>query len=135
MLKRFVCVLVVGICFGLCFGDFRARATETEPLYYDAVLSQNGTNDPVATVMRNTLGGIPVWARIESGEYQAYLEGAFPPERTFIQISAMTSGLSLETAPNTGDTVTYSVKQINFDDLALQNKDNHRVAISVIVYP
>lgn len=100
---------------------------------YQAELNQGGTGDPTPTIIKNTLDGEPVASRNEAGEYQIYLSGAFPPDRTFVQISAMSSGLSLEAAPGLGDTVTYSVQKIDFDDQSYQGKDGHRVAISITV--
>lgn len=44
---------------------------------YKALLTQNGTNAPVATVLENTLGGEVVWSRTDVGSYVGFLEGAF----------------------------------------------------------
>ena len=53
-------------------------AEVNEPLVYIAALSQSGEDDPVATVIKNTLGGELVWARgISAGNYTATLVGAF----------------------------------------------------------
>ena len=49
----------------------------TEPKVYVALLSQTGTNAPVATVLKNTLGGVPVWSYVSAGVYRASLAGAF----------------------------------------------------------
>lgn len=48
---------------------------------YIAILNQNGTNVPVATVLENSLGPI-VWARSSAGQYVGTLVGAFPADRT-----------------------------------------------------
>lgn len=45
---------------------------------YRALLSQSGTDAPVATALENTLGGVPVWTRDDLGDYRATLTGAFP---------------------------------------------------------
>jgi hypothetical protein len=49
-----------------------------EPTYkvYSALLTQTGTNPPVATVLENTLGEVPVFGRTSAGEY--YLDAANP---------------------------------------------------------
>jgi hypothetical protein len=52
---------------------------------YKALLTQTGTNAPVATVLENTLGNL-VWARSSSGIYTATLTGAFPLLKTFAPI-------------------------------------------------
>lgn len=43
---------------------------------YVAVLNQSGTDDPVATVLVNTLGGDVVWTRSGLGGYLGNLTGA-----------------------------------------------------------
>lgn len=45
---------------------------------YTALLAQTGTDTPVATVLKNTLGGLPVWAYVSPGNYTITLSGAFP---------------------------------------------------------
>jgi hypothetical protein len=52
---------------------------------YTALLTQSGTNDPVPTVVDNTLGGVPVWTRAgTAGAYDITLNGAFPVNKTLI---------------------------------------------------
>ena len=53
-------------------------------LEYVALLSQSGTDAPVATVLKNTLGGTVVWTRLGSGSFQGALTGAFPINRTLL---------------------------------------------------
>lgn len=45
---------------------------------YVALLTQSGTDAPVATVMENSLGGELVWSYSAAGIYIATLVGAFP---------------------------------------------------------
>ena len=49
---------------------------------YTALLSQTGTNAPVATVLENTLGGTIVWSRLSTGTYVGTLAGAFAVKKT-----------------------------------------------------
>lgn len=51
-------------------------------LVYTALLSQSGTDAPVATVMQNTLGGPVVWSYNGTGEYIATLSGVFTANKT-----------------------------------------------------
>jgi hypothetical protein len=44
---------------------------------YTALLSQSGTDAPVATVLENTLGGDIVWTRDMAGQYTGTLADAF----------------------------------------------------------
>ncbi len=54
---------------------------------YVAMLDQTDTNAPVATyVMKNTLGGTPVFSYISDGYYRMTLTGAFPLDKTVVFI-------------------------------------------------
>ena len=44
---------------------------------YKALITQTGTGAPTATVLHNTLGGTPTWARTSAGIYTLTLTGAF----------------------------------------------------------
>lgn len=60
------------------------RLTPQAPKYkvYTALLTQSGTDAPVATVLENTLGDI-VWSRFDTGIYQGTLIGAFKDNKTY----------------------------------------------------
>jgi hypothetical protein len=49
---------------------------------YTALLSQSGTNAPVATVLENTLGGTVAWSVSSVGLYLGTLTGAFTLNKT-----------------------------------------------------
>jgi hypothetical protein len=49
---------------------------------YTALLTQSGTNAPVATVLENTLGGVPVHGYSDVGYYTVSLADAFPSATT-----------------------------------------------------
>lgn len=49
---------------------------------YTALLTQSGTDAPVATVLENTLGGTVVWTRDNVGSYFGTLSGAFINNKT-----------------------------------------------------
>lgn len=53
-------------------------------LVYTALLTQTGTNAPVATVLENTLGGTVVWSYDDTGVYVGTLTGAFPADKTVV---------------------------------------------------
>lgn len=69
--------------------DLAAQITPT-PSYkvYTALLTQGGTNAPVATVLQNTLSGTITWSYSSVGTYQATLVGAFPSSKTFFYINS-----------------------------------------------
>lgn len=85
--------------------------TSTTPNYkiYRALLTQSGTNAPVATVLENTLGDI-VWSRAVLGVYEGTLTGAFTSGKTispqFPTLAFENSGIylpiSLNGNPQTG---------------------------------
>lgn len=56
-------------------------------LVYVALLSQTGTDAPVATVLENTLGGTVVWSYNDVGSYYATLANAFTAGKTFVLLS------------------------------------------------
>ena len=56
---------------------------------YTALLTQTGTDAPVAIVLENTLGNI-FWSRRFRGTYEGALAGAFTENKTTIQIIAHT---------------------------------------------
>ena len=53
---------------------------------YTALLTQTGTNAPVATVLENTLGGTIVWTRNNTGQYNGTLTNAFTTDKTWVGI-------------------------------------------------
>ena len=59
---------------------------KNKPAYkiYRALLTQSGTNAPVATVLENTLGGEVACSYNFTGEYFLTLSGAFPANKLFI---------------------------------------------------
>lgn len=68
--------------------EILGRLVPQAPKYkvYTALLSQTGTDAPVATVLENTLGGI-VWSYYDVGQYQAQLAGKLPLDKRVILIS------------------------------------------------
>lgn len=52
---------------------------------YTAFLNQTGTNDPLVTILENTIGDIE-WTRNDLGEYSGILLGAFVNGKTILQL-------------------------------------------------
>ncbi len=76
---------------------FDALAGKADALgVYAALLTQSGTDAPVATVLLNTLGGDVVWARNSTGEYVGTLVGAFPAAKTLILTKCPSTGADIE---------------------------------------
>ena len=63
------------------------KATLLPYKVYTALLTQTGTDAPVATVLENTLGGTVVWSYNDVGDYIATLSGAFISGKTFLIVT------------------------------------------------
>lgn len=50
---------------------------------YIALVTQSGSNNPTAIVLRNTLSDAPTWARSAEGIYTVTLTGEFTANKTF----------------------------------------------------
>ncbi len=50
---------------------------------YKALITQSGTDAPVATVLVNTLSGTPVWSRVSVGYYKLTLASEFTNDKTY----------------------------------------------------
>lgn len=90
-------------------------------LLYAALMTQTSTNDPVAIVLANALGGTVVWTRDGAGSYSGTLPGAFPVNKvsntnSFIDIASDSSvwqvsrlnddSITVRTFNATGDSAT-----------------------------
>lgn len=99
---------------------------------YVATTTQSGLSAPVATVMKNTLGGTVVWARVSEGVFTATLSGGFPADKTHCLVGSMLPGAPVMMSfSRTNDNVcTLSV----WDDTgAVQGGLPHSIQIRVYV--
>jgi len=81
---------------------------------YTALLTQSGTNAPVATVLENTLGSI-TWSRINTGIYLAKSSNLFTTN-TAIIIGSNINVSNVDSAPlNTNNLVLNSFSLYTFD--------------------
>ena len=64
-----------------------AAAEATEPKVYVALLTQTGTDAPVATVLKNTLGGVPVWSYVGPGSFTLTLSNTFTLNKTTVFVT------------------------------------------------
>jgi hypothetical protein len=53
---------------------------------YVALVNQSSTNNPTVTVLKNDLGGTPVWTRTGTGSYKMTLAGVFTTNKTYVMI-------------------------------------------------
>jgi len=99
-------------------------STSTEPLVYVALITQSGTDAPVATVLKNTLGGTVVWT-YDSGDYLGTLVGAFTENKTVIFIGTNDAGAG------------YGQLWYSDDIIGITNTSGYAylVPIQILVYP
>lgn len=97
--------------------EILSRLTPQAPKYkvYTALLSQSGTDAPVATVLENTLGGEVIWSYDGQGTYIATLAEAFIENKTF---------LSNNISQNQEDTKTDEIEfyRLDVNSIALDTK-------------
>lgn len=103
---------------------------------YVALLTQSGSNPPVATVLGNTLGGTVVWSYSGVGSYVGTLAGAFTANKTVLFISTAPSG---SVAVFVFGRISNNAIQIeSYDSAATMNPADDvltSVAIEIRVYP
>jgi hypothetical protein len=89
---------------------------------YRALVTQTGTAAPVATVLENTLGGTPTWARTGVGNYTITLTGKFTVGKTIVngQTEFTGNGVKIETITDLAGWVGY----VNYDTFAAPNVIN-----------
>ena len=99
---------------------------------YTALLTQSGTDAPVATILENTLGGTVVWSYDGFGSYIGSLNGAFTENKTFIQatIEFASDATNVTTNRITNNTINYQT-YLPGDG----NYNNSVVNLEVRVYP
>lgn len=102
-------------------------------LVYTALLTQSGTDAPVATVLENTLGGTPVWSRQASGTFRATLTNLFTSNKStaFVANDYVNGNSEHSTGSFTADDYyemyTYTMTNGITDDVSF--------AIEIRVYP
>ena len=105
---------------------------------YTALLTQTGTDAPVATVLENTLGGEVVWTYGSTGVYIGTLAGVFTSNKTIVFISSKISSI---TDPSSGILMAESstVNTVNINsygyDAGVILTDNLVANIEIRVYP
>jgi len=106
---------------------------------YTALLTQTGTDAPVATVLENTLGGTVVWTYDSVGIYIATLTGAFTVNKTFIFIGSINGELSNSYGVNTAYPLNGISDYINVVTLNASfvegNDQLKNTSIEIRVYP
>jgi hypothetical protein len=102
---------------------------------YAARLNQAGTNPPAATVIKNTLGGTPVWYRTGAGLHHAYGANLFPANKTIVFVQAdgaVHCGAYQSDSPNPNSSVDLNVRDYLTEAL-VDGASN--ISILVLVFP
>lgn len=103
---------------------------------YVALLTQTGTNAPVATVLANTLGGTVVWARDAQGQYSATLANAFTASKTVIIAANTTAdGTGCYVKTQIQNTSTVSVSAVLEGGSTYSDDQLENTAVTINVYP
>lgn len=102
-------------------------------LVYAALLTQSGTDDPVATVLQNTLGGTVVWTREAEGFYVGTLTGVFIEDKTALFI-ANTRALDAGFFITRGNTDTIEIQTGDVDGTS-QDSYLDVTSVEIRVYP
>lgn len=97
---------------------------------YRALITQTGTEAPVATVLENTIGDL-VWGRQIAGGYWCYLAGAFPQSKTFCLVGVHEQNFyRLSRSGNDGCTLSSTTSLGDRSDSLLLD-----TSIEIVVYP
>ena len=106
---------------------------------YRALVGQSGTDAPVSTVRENSLGGVPVWAYVDVGEYTLTLAGAWTANKTFplwangLFSDASVDGVIFQYERVSADVLRFWPKAV--DGLTAANWSVTAAALEILVYP
>jgi len=104
------------------------------PKKYVALLTQTGTDAPVATVLENSLGGTVVWSYNGVGAYRAILSGAFPSDKVNVQIANGTFSVPVFVSKNTSTADRFDIAVVDVSASSAEWEVTG-ASICVLVYP
>ena len=96
---------------------------------YMALLTQSGTDAPVATVLQNTLGGTVVFTYSGAGDYSGTLAGAFLAAKTVVSFSNPRYGACNLTAYRFDDNTIKMNADSDYESTTIP------FVLQIIVYP
>lgn len=118
--------------------DIGSQSWIPVPKAYHALLTQTAANNPVVTVLNNTVGAI-VWTRVGAGTFQATLAGAFPPLKTLVLVGAgaTTDGVLGPSIAAAGSVTNANNFQILTADFAGNSVDGEllNTPVEILVFP
>ena len=101
---------------------------------YTALITQTGTDAPVATVLQNTTGGTIVWTRNSTGRYVATISGAtYTTDKTTVLV---TSGGNNDNILRPRITATTAIDWYNIDssDNAVSDTIAETTTVEIRIY-
>lgn len=124
---------------GVTKAELDAAIADVRPYkVYTALLTQTGTDAPVATVLENTLGGTPIWTRGLAGEYNCTLNGVFVQEKTLVFVSNVFPSLAdaviiKASTDSTDNFITLSARDLTDSEMEME-ADLGSVFLEIRVY-
>ena len=115
--------------------DALAGKADAEYVEYAALLSQSGTQAPLAIILKNNIGGTIVWTRLGAGTYLGTLSGAFPDGKTVIVNGSQVAdgiGYFVSAKRATDNTV---VVQVADSALSVVDDELENTTLIIRVYP
>ena len=103
-------------------------------LKYVALLAQSGTNDPVATVLENTIGAI-VWSRDSTGSYRATLANGFLWSTTWVSATLGYNDNPVAIFWSCENNNVVSITVFNGPPVSADPVDDWTASIEIRVYP
>ena len=111
----------------------------TVPAYlvYTALLSQLSTGNPVATVLENTLGFVPVWARSSTGYYWHYNDIYYTSGKVtlYVQYHDAVQNRFYKSYIDWDEDGAMFIRSYNGPDLATPADGMTKVAVEIRIYP
>lgn len=105
-------------------------------LVYTALLSQSGTDAPVATVLENTLGGTVVWTRSGIGNYVGTLAGVFTINKTISPLFGTGGGIAnMPLYGTTPMSTSYYISPLDVDTIRVDTMDSSGNWVELSDYP
>lgn len=115
--------------------DFAAQiAPQIAYKVYSVLLTQNGTNPPVAIVLENTLGLDPIYYYEYAGGYRLEdMSGLFTVDKTFV-LATGTGGGGISVNINNANTIELNSINMNQPGGGLQDGMLYNAALEIRVY-
>lgn len=105
-------------------------------LVYVALLSQSGTDAPVAAVLENTLGGTVVWSRDDVGSYIGTLTGVFTEGKTWASANASwDSAVKYGNISRSTDDTVHLYTSNDDSGGSVESDDFSKMSVEIRVYP